>query len=254
MDDEIKIKASKANRKKKTKKIAKMVLLISTLLLLMFYIVISIVYNSGNFSITLDKNLYMKRNIIIYDDLEYKIYRSELHAESMDYLDNISYKWFPEDLDKSLGGSHNGENYVAYTFYIENMGEETSDYYSEIIIDDVIKNVDEAIRIRVYKDGEYETYAKIAHNGNPEKLTTPFESKELVALKHVENFKPGDIHKYTIVIWLEGTDPECTDNILGILKLIAVDSIASTNISAPIIIIIIPRNNKASSIILLSFI
>ena len=33
--------------------------------------------------------------------------------------------------------------------------------------------------------------------------------------EHVENFKPGDINKYTVVVWIEGTDPDCTDNILG---------------------------------------
>ena len=26
---------------------------------------------------------------------------------------------------------------------------------------------------------------------------------------------PGDIDKFTIVIWLEGDDPDCIDNILG---------------------------------------
>ena len=27
--------------------------------------------------------------------------------------------------------------------------------------------------------------------------------------------KPGDIDKYTLVIWIEGSDAECTDDILG---------------------------------------
>ena len=48
-----------------------------------------------------------------------------------------------------------------------------------------------------------------------EKNTIPFIDNELVALDHVENFKPGDIDKYTVVLWLEGSDPECNDNILG---------------------------------------
>ena len=37
----------------------------------------------------------------------------------------------------------------------------------------------------------------------------------MVVKEHVDNFKPGDINKYTIVLWIEGSDPECTDNILG---------------------------------------
>ena len=31
----------------------------------------------------------------------------------------------------------------------------------------------------------------------------------------VENFKPGDISKITVVIWIEGNDPDCTDDVLG---------------------------------------
>ena len=104
---------------------------------------------------------------------------------------------------------------MSYTFYIENLGDKITNYWSEIVIDDVIKNVDEAVRVRVYKNGEYATYAKLAKNGQPEKETVPFESDKIIKSERVENFKPGDKNKYTIVIWLEGTDPECNDNILG---------------------------------------
>ena len=34
-------------------------------------------------------------------------------------------------------------------------------------------------------------------------------------LEKTENFKVGDIDKYTIVIWVEGDDPECTDDLIG---------------------------------------
>lgn len=208
------ISIQKVKKRKKIIKIAKLTLLILALVLLLLYVVMSIIYNNGNFSITLDKNLYFERGIIIYDDPTYKVYREELYGKSVDFFDNISYKWLPENIN-DIDGSHNGKNYIAYTFYIENTGNDTSDYWSEIIIDDVIKNVDEAVRIRVYRNGNYVTYAKIGSNGNPEKETTPFESDNLVALNHVLDFKPGDIDKYTIVVWIEGSDPECTDNILG---------------------------------------
>ena len=174
----------------------------------------NIVYNNGNFSITLDKNLYFSRGIVIYDDPDYKVFRTELYAKSVDYFDNISYKWLPDDLD-STNSSHNGDNYVAYTFYVENTGSDTSDYWYQIIIDDVIKNVDEAVRIRLYRNGTYVTYAKLGMNGQPEKETEPFVNSELVTYDHIEQFKPGDIDKYTIVMWVEGSDLDCTDNILG---------------------------------------
>ncbi len=215
MNNEIIARAGKRKHKKKINKVIKLVLLFITLVLLILYIVVSVVYNNGNFSITLDRNLYLENNIVIYDDSNYKVFRTELYAPTIEGFDNISYKWLPGDIDSVEGGSHNGDNYVAYTFYIENLGDKISDYWSEIIIDDVIKNLDEAVRIRVYKNGSFVTYAKVGSNGSPEKETIPFETDSLVAHDHVVDFKPGDRNKYTIVLWLEGSDPECTDNILG---------------------------------------
>ncbi len=215
MSGEIKSKASKIKRKKKIIKITRLALLIIMLLLLISYVVIGIVYNSGSFTIRMDRNLHFSRGIIIYDDPDYKVFRTELRAEPVDYLDNISYRWLPDNLNEYPGGSHNGENYIAYTFFVENFGGHIADYWTEINIDHVMKNVDEAVRIRVYRNGEYITYAKMGSNGEPEPNTVPFRTDALVTLNHVPEFSPGDINKYTVVIWIEGTDPECTDNILG---------------------------------------
>lgn len=215
MESKVKLSTEKLEREKKLKKVFKIILLILILLLLILYFVVGIIYNSGNFSITLDKNLYFDKGLIVYDDSNYKVYRTELYAEVPNTFDNISYKWLPDNLHDYEGGTHNGDNYLAYTFYIENMGEQVSDYWSELVIDDVIKNVDEAVRIRVYRNGEYVTYAKLSSRGTAEPKTVPFESDELVVREHVANFEPGDKDKYTIVIWVEGSDPECTDNILG---------------------------------------
>ena len=216
MNSKILSGSDKVARRKKIIKRSKIALLLIMLLLLILYVVLGIIYNTGNFTITLDRNLYFKRGLIIYDNPEYKVFRTELYASSLEYFDNISYKWLPTDLaEQSNGGSHNGNNYLAYTFYVENQGELLSDYWSEIIIDDVIKNVDEAIRVRVYKNGKEVTYAKMGKNGKPELGTTAFVSDTIIGRDHVENFKPGDINKYTIVVWLEGSDPDCTDNLLG---------------------------------------
>ena len=52
-------------------------------------------------------------------------------------------------------------------------------------------------------------------NGNPENGTVAFKDENLVVRQKVSNFKPDEIHKYTLVMWVEGNDPECTNNILG---------------------------------------
>ncbi len=215
MDNKFILHASKVRKDKKLTKIVLLLLMLIILLSIFLYMVIGFVYNSGNFTITLDDNLYYDRGLIISDDPLYKAYRSELLAESVSTFDNISEAWLPDTLPGEEWGSHNGDNYIAYSFYIENNGEMTTDYYTQIVIEDVIQNVDEAVRIRIYKNGEATTYAKMGSNGAPEPNTVPFEDGEIVITDHVEDFKPKDITKYTLVIWLEGTDPQTTNNIIG---------------------------------------
>lgn len=211
---EIVLTAKKVRQRKKRVRIAKLVLLILAVLLVALYAVLKFVNSGYFFMISLDKNLYLKNGVIIYDDPNYKVYRRNLKVESMDFLDDISVKWLPDNLDEG-DGSHNGQNYVAYSFYIENTGKDAVDYWTEFIIDDAIKNVDEAIRIRIYFDGKYVDYAKASITGEAEKGTVKFLSDDVVFRDSIKNFKPDEIHRYTIVIWLEGSDLECTNDILG---------------------------------------
>ena len=215
MKKELNLSSKSMQKEKKLKRALRITLIIIFFILLLLYFVVGIIYNNGNFSISLDRNLYFDKGLIIYDDPSYKVYRTELYAEAPKTFDDISYKWLPNDISEHSGGSHNGNNYLAYTFYIENQGEEVADYWSEVVIEDIIKNVDDAVRVRIYKNDEYVTYAKVGSEGVPEPNTVAFQEDNLVVREHTENFKPGDIDKYTIVLWIEGSDPECTDNILG---------------------------------------
>ena len=79
----------------------------------------------------------------------------------------------------------------------------------------VIKNVDDAVRVVVYKNGEKTVYAKRTPIGDIEPGTTPFVSKDKVMSELYENFKPNDVDKYTVVVYLEGDDPQCINDILG---------------------------------------
>ena len=81
LNSEIEVSVRKLKRKKKAVKITKVIVLSVLLVLLLTYIVMNIIYNNGNFSITLDKNLYFSRGIVIYDDPDYKVFRTELYAK-----------------------------------------------------------------------------------------------------------------------------------------------------------------------------
>ena len=219
MNGEVKLKAKKYRRHKKVVKWVKIITAILIILLIIFYLVFSLINNGYNFTISLDRNLYYENNVIIYEKPDYKVYRPRLVAEALETIDNISGNWIPASVDSendpNTEGSHNGKNYIAYSFYIENMGEDTITYYMYYFIDDVIKNLDDVIRVRVYYDGTPTTYAKKAETGKPEEDTTSFEEKKYAFMQKVEDFKPTDKHHYTIVIWIEGDDPQCTDNIIG---------------------------------------
>ena len=201
---------------KRIKKILFLILLFVFLILLILYYTIGIIYSSGNFSITLDKNLYFDDGLIIYDDPTYKVYRNELFAEAPATFDNISYKWLPEDIHKQGGGSHNGDNYIAYTYYLKNTGIESISYTAEIDIDSVTKGADEAVRVMVIKNGEKTVYGK-AQKGSvePEPDAVAFAGNTKAMSQQYDGFEAGAVDKYTVVIWLEGEDPECIDDIKG---------------------------------------
>ena len=65
MNGEIKTNADKVQRRRKIIKYSKLALLIIFLSLLLAYVVVGVIYNNGNFSITLDKNLYYDKNLIV---------------------------------------------------------------------------------------------------------------------------------------------------------------------------------------------
>lgn len=216
MAKEVIVKASTIEKRKKRFSKTKIILTIILLILIFSFIILSIIYKGGRFTITLDQRLALDNHIVIYEDSVIKEGKRKLAARDLEFMDNISIDWIPTNIDTEAEGSHNGENYIAYTFYIENEGEETVNYWYSIVIDDVIKNVDEATRVMIFLNGEKTVYAKInSYTNEVEEGTVAFSSKEEAVLEQRKNFQPGDIDKFTIVIWLEGDDPDCTDNLLG---------------------------------------
>lgn len=210
-------KTAKEVAKKKSKlTILKIILIVIVLFLINLYIILGILYKGGNFTITLDSEYGRESGLTIYEQMDKKYERTYLKAENIDFFTDISVKWLPENINNEAEGSHNGKNYIAYTFYAENQGQDTINYWATIEIDDVIKEVDEAIRVMVYKNDKRTIYAKKnKKTGEPETDTKEFHSDNTVMLEHTENFKVGDIDKYTIVIWIEGDDPDCIDTLIG---------------------------------------
>lgn len=212
----VKVTAEKLEKKKKRLKYTRRIVIVLFVLLLAVFFVLMVVYKGGSFTVTLDPNFALKSGLVLYENKSDPRPQNRLYAKEIEFMDNISVNWIPDNINDEADGSHNGENYIAYTFYLENQSDEPINYWYQINILDVIKNVDEAIRIMIYQNGERVIYAKTnSLTGNPEDGTTPFYSDEIPVLQNRSNFNPGEIDKYTIVIYLEGDDPECVDAIIG---------------------------------------
>ena len=267
------------NAKRDAKDIAKQVkwkrragvtLVVLVLVLLLIWIMTWLLTTIGDLVITVDSGA-AKKGISISEDADGSVFGEEggpfkLSANMVNEVTNITYDWLPATLDLEAEGSHNGRNYLAYTFYLHNNGQETLKYQSQLQAVKAAKDADEACRVMIYKNGEPEVFAKenrglTSSDGKPEPFEKIFkkeipanytpptkeeiekaaeqpQNKELVAHTdeeimiqpfvdsktvfntEVEGLEPGATDKYTIVMWIEGEDPECLDVIRdGYVKL-----------------------------------
>ena len=212
----VEVEAQKIYKRKLFIKIVKIAFLLLLILISIIYLFLYIIYAGGRFTVSLDKNMSNRKNVFLSEDGNIKNKARKLSADTIEYMDNISIKWLPDNIDTEKNGGHNGDNYIAYTFYVINSGKEKVNYWYEIDIDDTIKNVDEAIRIMIYRNGETTVYAKKSKDtGQAEPGTKKFISSKIAVLEQRKNFKPSSKDRYTVVVWIEGDDPECKNDLLG---------------------------------------
>lgn len=154
-----------------------------------------------------------------------------LSAQGLTNATNITYRNIPSDIDSEIGGVKNdaqNRRYIGYTFYLKNRSIKTAasngilDYTMEIEIINEFKDVSSAVRVMIIKNGESVIYAKVGADGKPEDhsnlpvggyTTTPFLSNSIVCSVENIDMQVEEIHKYTVVVWLEGYDAQCVDSI-----------------------------------------
>ena len=198
----------------------KLIPIIIGLLLLVLIIgyVLSVLYMKfGAFTVMVSKFDNMDYMLTLSESKDFKTYSSTLNADIYEQITNIDgQKNLPESLD-NVDGEHNGNNYLAYTFYVKNVGRSTCSYTYRLYPRNMTYGIEKAVRIRLYVNGVHTDYAYARTDGGegPEPGTTAFLNEDTIVFDTVENFAPGDITKFTVVLWLEGNDPECVDNILG---------------------------------------
>ena len=211
------VKADRIRKRKKLFKFLRLAIFLLLLLLIIIYIVLRLLFNDGSFVVSLKDNEMLYSGLAMYETLNDPTPKRKLRADDVQFLDNISIKWLPSDITEHEG-SHNGKNYIAYSFYMENQSDAIKNYWYSIVMDDVILNADEAIRIMIYVNDEKTVYAKgNSIDGKPEPGTTKFRDDEdgTIILEQRKDMKSGDLDKITVVVWVEGDDPECVNAIIG---------------------------------------
>ena len=197
---------------------------------------------AGSFTVQINNNT-MQSNFVLSETPGFEKKTGRLVSTELTKVNAMTLYDLPEDIDEG-DGVKNGTHYAAYSFYIMNDGDTTDRYEYVVHMTDSTKGAEYATWLMLFEDGKQVIYAEPSGDGDPERLagyykeapfyessydpqkqyykksadiwgveTTPFESHEIVVRGLVENIKPGESHKYTVVVWLEGYDPECTDNL-----------------------------------------
>ena len=210
------------------KRRAGVTLVVSVFILIILWIISWLLTTIGDLVISVESGA-AKEGIIISEALNEdgsaKDPVLQLSAQNVTEVTNITYDWLPTTLDTEADGEHNGQNYLAYTFYLTNAGKETLDYESTLKFTGIAKNADEALRVMIYKNGEPTIYAQKNRDGSQLEDIVNFEFVEggddlnlndYVLLNDLtEGIAPNETVKYTIVTWIEGNDPECLNDIMG---------------------------------------
>ncbi len=237
--------AKKVRKNKLLLRITVIVLVILLLLLLGIAGCVTFANQAGRFTVSLDPDAIQQYGIMLTESPEIpkldkngnpipdkngKVVQSGvlIKGTAVENMDNITEEWLPEDIDGNYIGSHNGDanddgkiDYIAYTFYLQNTGKETAKYNAAIDVLSSDLGADEAIRVKVYRNGEAVTYGKKPVKGTENNQYAKFGIDKFfvkdnkVMDMNISGFKPGTTDKYTVVVWLEGWDPECVDEIMG---------------------------------------
>ena len=208
----------------------------------------------GHFTISLAEDLF-REGFVLSETADFKQPTTYLFATPAEDVPCISINDIPLDVDSAYEGAHNaqyfaytfflrneGQSTVDYTWSMELNSE------SKSLSDGVWVMVFEDGKMRFYAEpndqGKTEALPAFEDNTrgyvNPkimELCAQPEEQFELIrqrgelsyyrlipenflSLTHVaeggrELVEPMDVHKYTIVIWLEGDDPDCDNSMIG---------------------------------------
>ncbi len=210
--------------------------------LIVAYVLAAFYTEAGEFVIRVDHP--GEKQLVLSDTTDFSEELIVLNGTAIDEADNISIYDIDTQVAK-VDGEHNGRNYIAYTYYVKNISPDPVTYDYTLSIRRATKGIEEATWVLLYHNGKQQVFAKEGRDKKAEKqiseyqfpfeedalkaeqyaydeqmerfvlTTTPFATSKIVATAERAMLQPEEVDKYTVVIWLEGEDPQCVNDILG---------------------------------------
>ncbi len=196
----------------------------------------------GHFTINLTADM-MKEGFLLSETNDFSEEKTKLYSDEIVNVNATSINVINRGIAEK-DGNNNGPGYLSFTFYLTNDGDMTVDYGYTVNITSETMNALDASWMMFFEDDKQIVYAKMSGDGNPEELygykigpfieqaydpeaqyytedglagiiTTPYIDDHTALQGYVQELEPGEVKKYTIVIWVEGDDPDCTNAIMG---------------------------------------
>jgi hypothetical protein len=197
----------------------------------------------GNFSVTLSSEL-MDLDVELSTSEDFSAPKVRLLSDVLSEVNAYTIHDMPDNLDEG-SGSHNMDDVMVYTFWVKNSGTQSVDMSWYLVLNASTKNVDKATWLMVYDEDGMLLYSEETDDGGREKIEgftnqalyeqckepgqifqsvddgiyevspLPYQDNDIVTSADLPEFAPGEMRKYTVVIWVEGEDYDCDNSLVG---------------------------------------
>lgn len=224
------------------------------LLMLTLFLYSTVTQLRGHFTVNMSDDLF-REGFTLSDTVWFDMPTTNLFCTPAENVPCVSFSNLPEDLDETDGDHHadyfaytfycrnEGQSTVGYdwqmklnsesrnlssacwvmifedgemTFYAAPNGETGKAEALPAFDDNTRGYIDFPLRqFAKNPETQYETVAVRDAFTYSRVIPEMFVSDTVVAEGCQLEVAPGDVHKYTVVIWLEGDDPDCTNDLIG---------------------------------------
>ena len=208
----------------KLKRIAIIVVIVILIILALFSWFTIYGTQVGNFVITLERS---EVNLSLSEDASLKDRSSRIVYPGTNELSDITYQDIPNDISSGDGNKSITKQYLCYSFFVNNESNRSVDYaFDFALVDDdgwmmsmlrvmiIVGNVgkEEGVVFALPEDSEDKKTMLVKELNK----YTPYVTREMDLTDEIifsmtgKDLKINQSEKFTIVMWIEGCDPDCT--------------------------------------------